>query len=79
MAESIAEELSPEMVQMLETENDLLEEKISTSKFAYVVLKHQYYDDLNSRFSSLNQNAKREIAKIRDLEHHIYTLRKDDK
>jgi hypothetical protein len=79
MAESIAEELSPEMVQMLEAENDLLEEKISTSKFAYVVLKHQYYDELNSRFSSLNQNAKREIAKIRDLEQHIYTLRKDDK
>lgn len=40
MAESIAEEISPDMVQMLEAENELLEEKISTSKFAYVVLKH---------------------------------------
>jgi hypothetical protein len=50
MAESIAEEIGPEIVQMLEAENELLEEKISTCKFAYVVLKHQHYDDLNQRF-----------------------------
>lgn len=40
MAENIAQDISPEIVKIIEAENDLLEDKISTSKFAYVVLKH---------------------------------------
>jgi len=78
MAESIAQEISPDVVQTLDEENDLLESKIQLSKFAYIVLKHQHYTDLNTKFSALNQNAKREISKIRELEKHIYTLRQDD-
>jgi hypothetical protein len=75
MAESIGLEISPDMIRMLEDENELLDSKIDSSKYAYIVLKHQYYADLNSRFSSLNTDAKREISRIRDLEKHIYTLK----
>lgn len=44
-----------------------------------MVLKHQYYSDLDAGFQKLNEKAKREISKIRDLEQHIYTLRQDDR
>lgn len=66
------------MVQTIEEENELLDSKISSNRFAYMVLKHQYYSELNTKFSALNSNAKREISKIKDLEQHIYTLREDD-
>lgn len=33
-----------------------------------MVLKHKYYSDLDAGFQKLNENAKREITKIRDLE-----------
>ena len=46
---------------MIEEENNLVSEKVSQSKFAYLVIKHRYYDKLNQEFEALNSETKAEI------------------
>ena len=77
-ADRLQAEISPDMVQMIEEENETMESKVSEQRFAYLVLKNQYYNDLDAGMKKMNSNAKSEIYKIRDYEQHIYTLRHDD-
>lgn len=50
---------------MIEEESSLVSEKVSQSKFAYLVIKHRYYDKLNSEFEALNRETMMEIQRIK--------------
>ena len=45
--DSLQESVNSDIVEMIEEENNLVSEKVSQSKFAYLVIKHRYYDKLN--------------------------------
>lgn len=51
---------------------------MAQSKFAYLVIKHRYYDKLNSEFEALNRETKAEIRNIRVLEDSILDIKQDD-
>lgn len=59
------------MIECIEDENTLVTEKISQSKFAYFVFKLNYYRKLNMTMTSLIQNKKLEVQKVKDLESRI--------
>ena len=54
-SEALSEEINDDIIDMIEEENSLVNEKISQSKFAYLVIKHQYYGNLNSGFEQFNR------------------------
>ena len=62
---------------MIEEENTLVNEKISQSKFAYLVIKHQYYTNLNKGFELFNKRAKAEILRIKAMESKIISFKFD--
>ena len=39
-SEALSEEINDDIIDMIEEENSLVNEKISQSKFAYLVIKH---------------------------------------
>lgn len=47
-AENLAEEVNDELLEMIDGEHSLIENKVSTSKFAYLVIKHTHYNKLDT-------------------------------
>ena len=74
-SEALSEEINDDIIDMIEEENSLVNEKISQSKFAYLVIKHQYYGNLNSGFEQFNRQAKAEIKRIKALESKIISFK----
>ena len=60
-SESLQDSVNDEIIEMIEEENNLVSEKVSQSKFAYLVIKHRYYDKLNAEFEALNRETMAEI------------------
>jgi len=46
----LSQEVNEELVEMIENEHDLLEDKANTRKFAYMVIKNSYYTKLDQGF-----------------------------
>ena len=55
----------------------MVNEKVSQSKFAYLVIKHQYYSNLNKGFEVFNKRAKAEILRIKAMESKIISFKPD--
>jgi len=66
------------MVDMVEEEKSILDDKLLCNKFAFIILKHQYYNSLETGFANFNKNTKEAILKTRELEKHIISMAKDD-
>ena len=73
-SEALQESINDDIVDMIEEENNLVTEKVCQSKFAYLVIKHGYYDKLNREFERLNKETKLEIANIRQMENKIIKI-----
>ena len=70
-AEKLQEDVSDDLIDMIEEENNIVGDKILQSKFAYMVIKHRYYDRVNEGFEKFNQRLKNEIIRIKQLEDRI--------
>ena len=70
-AEKISEDVSDDIVDMIEEENTIVGDKILHSKFAYMVIKHKYYDRVNKGFERFNERVRNEIIRIKELEAKI--------
>ena len=57
--------MSDELVDMIEEENNIVGDKILHSKFAYMVIKHRYYNRVNDGFEKYNERMKNEILRIK--------------
>ena len=53
-AEKLQEDVSDDLIDMIEEENNIVSDKILQSKFAYMVIKHRYYDRVNEGFEKFN-------------------------
>ena len=73
-SEALQESINDDIVDMIEEENSLVSDKVSQSKFAYLVIKHRYYDKLNEDFFRLNKETKLEITNIRQMESKIIKI-----
>ena len=76
-SEALQESINDDIVDMIEEENGLVTDKVGQSKFAYLVIKHRYYDKLNDEFERLNKETKSEIESIREMENRIINLKGD--
>lgn len=65
------------MIEMIEEEKEILDEKIQHGRFAYLLLKHKYYTNLEENFAQFNKNTKEQILRTRELEKHIVTMDTD--
>ncbi len=74
LSEKLADEVNDELVEMIEDENNLIETKVNTNKFAYLVIKHAYYNRLDGGFQKMNQQVLDEIDKIQTLEKRILNI-----
>ena len=74
-SEALQESINDDIIDMIEEENSLVTEKVCQSKFAYLVIKHRYYDKLNDEFERLNKETKNEISSIRMMESKIINLK----
>jgi hypothetical protein len=46
-AEKLTERLNDEVIDLIEDENQKMEEKVENNKFAYLVMRHKFYDKLD--------------------------------
>jgi len=53
-SEQLSEEINDDLLDIIEEERSVVEEKVESNKYAYLVLKHSYYDRLDSGFQKLN-------------------------
>ena len=73
--EKLQEDVSDDIVDLIEEENTIVGDKILHSKFAYMVIKHKYYDKLNSGFERYNERVKKQINHIKKLEDKIISFK----
>ena len=64
LSERLSDEVNDELVEMIEDESNLIETKVNSNKFAYLVIKHAYYNRLDGGFQKMNQQVLNEIEKI---------------
>ena len=64
-SERLQEDFSDDIIDLVEEENNIVGEKILHSKFAYMVIKHKYYDRVNDGFERFNDRVKNEILRIK--------------
>ena len=60
-AEELQDEVNDNLVDFIEEENSLVTDKIQQSKFGYLVMKHNYYNEVYQKFTVFNQNTRKEI------------------
>ena len=60
-AERLQDEVNDNLVDFIEEENALVSDKICQSKFGYLVMKHNYYREVNEKFAVFNEMTKKEI------------------
>lgn len=65
------------MIQMIDEEKEILDDKISHGKYAYMLLKHKYYTNLSENWTKFNKNTKDQIKRTRELEKHIISMDTD--
>ncbi len=65
ITEKLAMEVSDEMIEMIDEEKHTLDEKVEEGKYAYMILKHQYYTNLHKSFSSFNKGANEAIVRTK--------------
>ena len=70
-AERLQDEVSDNLVDFIEEENQLVTDKICQSKFGYLVMKHNYYAQVNEKFAVFNEMTLKEVRKVKDLENRI--------
>ena len=63
---------------MVEEEKHILDEKISMNKFAYIILKNNYYTNMAAEFQKFNSESSKKILKTRELEKNIIMMSKDE-
>ena len=74
-SERLQEDMSDDLVDLIEDENNTVGDKILHSKFAYMVIRHKYYDRVNQGFEKYNKRMKEEIIRIKELENKIVTFK----
>ena len=74
ITEDLASQISPDMLDMVEDEKTLLDEKLSQSKFAFIILKNKYYENIDQQFKKFNQNARQNVKKVKELEKDIIAM-----
>ena len=67
-------DVNDEICDLIEDENGLVSDKIHNSKFAYLVIKHGYYNKLISSFAKFNTRVKQEIVRVKTLENKIVSF-----
>ena len=60
-SERLQEEVNDNLIEYVEDEHCQVSEKIQQSKFAYLVMKHNYYRKVNDKFTSFNEWARTEV------------------
>lgn len=70
-SERLQEEVNDNLIEYVEEEHCQVSEKIQQSKFAYLVMKHNYYRKVNDKFTSFNEWARTEVQKVKELEQRI--------
>ena len=73
--ERLQDDVSDELIDLIEEENGIVSDKILQSKFAYMVLKHNRYDKINDGFEVYNERLKNEIIRIKQLENKIVAFK----
>ena len=64
-AEKLQEEVNDNLVDYIEDENALVSDKICQSKFGYLVMKHNYYREVNEKFAIFNEMTRKEVMKVK--------------
>lgn len=77
-AERLQDEVNDNLVDFIEEENSLVTDKICQSKFGYLVMKHNYYREVNEKFAVFNEMTKAEVQKVKDLEDRIVEFKAEE-
>ena len=70
----LSDYFSPEIEEELEEEKCRIDEKITTQKYAYVVIKGKYYESFLDGLKQFNGVMGSSIANTRELERHIVDI-----
>lgn len=62
---------------MVDDEKSILDEKLSQNKFAYIILKNKYYENLDTKFAKFNRETEQNVRKVRELEKGIIAMAHD--
>ena len=77
-AEKLQDEVNDNLIDFIEEENSLVTQKICQSKFGYLVMKHNYYREVNEKFAVFNEMTKKEVKKVKELEDRIIEFNADE-
>mmetsp|Transcript_37195 Transcript_37195/g.45427 ORF Transcript_37195/g.45427 Transcript_37195/m.45427 type:complete len:93 (+) Transcript_37195:446-724(+) len=70
-AERLSDEVNDNLVDYIEEEHNTISEKLSQSKFAYLVIKSNYYSQVNEKFTAFNEATLEDVRRVKQLEDSI--------
>jgi ribosomal protein S17E len=73
-AESLTGCLNDDIIDFVEDENQNLEEKVHGDKYAYMVVRHKFYNELDRSITKMVADSDAEIARIHSLESRIFSI-----
>lgn len=73
-SDCITQEITPDVIDVIDDEVNHLDTKLDAQKYAYVIFREPYYKKLEDEMKLMNDRAKRQIDSIRELEQGIMNM-----